>query len=129
MRYLYTAILTPREDGSYEARVPDIEHCVTSGRDAADAIDMISDAAALMLTCLEDDKAPIAEPTPYQSVIVPEGSIATLISLDTDRYRIANNTRAVRKNVSLPAWMAAMAEQRGVNCSQVLQDALRKLLV
>lgn len=129
MRYLYTAILTPREDGSYEARVPDIEHCVTSGRDAADAIDMVSDAATLMLTCLEDDNTPIAAPTPYQSVIVPQGSIATLISLDTDRYRIANNTRAVRKNVSLPAWMATMAEQRGVNCSQVLQDALRKLLV
>lgn len=129
MRYLYTAILTPRGDGSYEARVPDIEHCVTSGRDLADAIDMVSDAAALMLTCLEDDKATIAPPTPYQSVTVPTGSIATLISLDTDRYRKANNTRAVRKNVSLPAWMATMAEQRGVNCSQVLQDALRKLLV
>lgn len=40
-----------------------------------------------------------------------------------------SDTRAVRKNVSLPAWMATMAERRGVNCSQILQDALRQLLL
>lgn len=128
MRYLYTAILTPSETGGYEARIPDIQHCVTSGRDLADAMDMIADAASLMLVCMEDDKQAIPQPTPHQQVVVPQDGIATLVSIDTDRYRMMNNTRAVRKNVSLPAWMATLAEQRGVNCSQVLQDALRQLL-
>ena len=34
---------------------------------------------------------------------------------------------AVRKNVSLPAWMATFADKRGGNCSQVLQDGLMQL--
>ena len=128
MRYLYTAVLTPSENGGYEARIPDIHHCVTSGHDLTDALDMIADAASLMLVCLEDDQEPIPEPTPYHEVTVPANGIATLISLDTDRYRIMNHTRAVRKNVSLPEWMVTLADQRGINCSQVLQDALRQML-
>lgn len=127
MRYVFTAVLTCQDDGSYEARVPDIQHCVTSGQDLHDAIDMIEDAAAMMLTCLEDDGI-VPIPTDPRDVKIPEGSISTLISIDTDKYRIANNTRAVRKNVSLPEWMVTMADKRGLNCSQVLQDALRQIL-
>lgn len=129
MRYLYTSVFTPQEDGTgYRAEIPDLPHCVTSGRDLADALDQISDAAALMLTCMEDDGQPIPAPTSPDRVSVPDGCVSSLVSLDTDRYRILNNTRAVRKNVSLPEWMATMAERRGINCSQVLQDALRHML-
>ena len=43
------------------------------------------------------------------------GDICTLVAVDTDRYRRETDTRAVRKNVSLPAWMAYQAEQRGIH--------------
>lgn len=129
MKYVYTAVLTPLGDGRYEADIPDIENCHTSGHDLADALAMIADAGALMLTCYEDDNLPIPVATPHQNVIVPEGSISSLVTLDTTVCRIMSDTRAVRKNVSLPAWMATMAERRGVNCSQILQDALRQLLL
>ena len=43
-------------------------------------------------------------------------------------YRKETDTKAVRKNVSMPAWMSYMADKRGVNCSQLLQDALMKEL-
>ena len=128
MQYLYTAVFTPFEDGTgYEARIPDIPHCVTSGRDLPDALGMIADAASLMLVDMEDAKAAIPEATQPQRFQAPEGGVTSLVCLDTDRYRMLNDTRAVRKNVSIPAWMATMAERRGVNCSQVLQDALRQM--
>ena len=38
------------------------------------------------------------------------------------------DTRSVRKNVSLPAWMSIMADKRHINCSQVLQDGLLQRL-
>lgn len=129
MRYVYTAILSPLEDGAYEVWLPDIEHCITSGKDLPDALAMIADAGALMLTCYEDDQTPIPPATPHQDVVVPDGCISTLVTLDTTVCRIMSDTRAVRKNVSLPAWMATMAERRGVNCSQILQDALRQILL
>lgn len=30
-------------------------------------------------------------------------------------------------HLSLPAWIAALAEKRGVNCSQALQDGFMQL--
>jgi len=38
--------------------------------------------------------------------------------------RVRVKTSYVKKTVSLPAWLAAAADQRNVNCSKVFQDAL-----
>jgi len=48
--------------------------------------------------------------------------------VDTIAYRAATDTHAVRKNVSLPAWMFKLAEKRSINCSEVLQEGLMKRL-
>jgi post-segregation antitoxin (ccd killing protein) len=52
----------------------------------------------------------------------------SLIQIDTISYRADTDTKAVRKNVSLPRWMANLADKRGVNCSQLLQESLMKKL-
>ena len=54
--------------------------------------------------------------------------ILTTIQADSIKYRSMTDTKAVRKNVSLPAWMAKLADKRGINCSEVLQDALESIL-
>jgi hypothetical protein len=56
------------------------------------------------------------------------GAFTALIEADTVRYRTETDNRSVRKNVSLPAWMNFKAEQANINCSQLLQDALRERL-
>ena len=56
-----------------------------------------------------------------------KNDILSVISIDTIDYRARTETRAVRKNVSLPAWMAKLVEKRGINCSQVLQESLMKV--
>ncbi len=43
-------------------------------------------------------------------------------------YKRKMQEKAVRKNVSLPAWLAAEAEKAHVNLSRVLQDALKEKL-
>ena len=129
MKYTYTAVLSPEEDGSgYYCRVPDIAGCVTSGKDLYDAIAMITDAANGCICVLEDEGIEVPEPSSQTDVIHDSNDIITLIQLDTIAYRAANDKRAVRKNVSLPAWMSRLADQRHINCSQVLQDGLMKIL-
>lgn len=129
MLYMYSAVLTPMEDGSgYYARIPDLPGCVTTGRDLHDAIEQITDAMAGWLCVAEDEKLPIAPPSDPRRIEHEEGEICTLVQADTIRYRAMTDTRAVRKNVSLPAWMAMLADKQGVNCSQVLQEALRQKL-
>ncbi|MCG4470359.1 HicB family protein, partial [Lawsonibacter sp. DFI.6.74] len=50
----------------------------------------------------------------------------SMIRVDTIAYRAQTDTRSVRKNVSLPAWMANLADKLNLNCSQILQDSLRR---
>lgn len=128
MKYFYTATFIPNEDGTkYFCRVPDLPGCITTGNSLDDAIEMITDAANGWLVVAEDEGNEIPEPTPQGNLDIPDNAICSIIRIDTLSYRAKTDTRAVRKNVSLPAWMAKLAEKRGINCSQVLQDGLMKL--
>lgn len=124
MRYIYSAALKQEKNGKYYARVPDLPGCVSSGNTLEEAIDMITDAASMYLVSAEDYGDPIPEPSSQSSLSGEEGEFFTLLRVDTIAYRAATDTRAVRKNVSIPAWMAIMAEKRGISLSQTLQDSL-----
>jgi len=129
MKYIYTATFVPNEDGTkYYCRVPDLPRCITTGSSIDDAIEMITDAASGWLVVAEDERNEIPAPTLQHKLDILDNATCSIIRIDTLAYRAATDTRAVRKNVSLPAWMATLAEKRGVNCSQVLQDGLMQLL-
>lgn len=128
MLYVFTAIITP-EDGKYYAKVPDVPGCVSSGNSIADAIDQITDALCGCLVVAEDMGLPIAEPTPQSELAHEANELYTLVRADTIAYRAQTDTRSVRKNVSIPAWMANLADKRGINCSKVLQEALIQRLI
>lgn len=128
MKIVYAAILTPKESGhGYFCKVPDLPGCISTGKDLGDALTMITDAAHVWLCDGEDDRKNIPTPTPIHAIPHEANDICTLIQLDTEAYRRATDTKAVRKNVSIPAWMDRKVQQQGINCSQVLQDALRTL--
>ena len=128
MKYIYTATFVPNENETkYYCRVPDLPGCITTGSSIDDAIEMITDAASGWLVVAEDEGNEIPAPTPQHKLDIPKNAICSIIRIDTFAYRAATDTRAVRKNVSLPAWMATLVEKRGVNCSQVLQDGLMQL--
>ena len=129
MKYIYTALFTPIEDGSgYYAKVPDLPGCITTGNSLSDAIDQITDAMSAWLVVAEDEGDEIFPPTPQDQLPAEADAVLSLISADTIEYRARTDTRAVRKNVSLPYWMVRLADKRGINCSQVLQEALRTML-
>ena len=127
MKYVFPAIITP-EDGGYIVTFPDIENCFTQGEDLCDAMEMAHDVLNLMLMTMEDDKAEI--PTASAADVLPcgEGSIVTLINADTAEYRKKYGNHAVKKTLSIPAWLNTLAEQKGVNFSATLQEALRAKL-
>ena len=129
MKAIYIAVLCPKENGKgYHINVPDVPGCATSGKDLVDALEQMRDALAGCLCVLEDEgqSLPIAR-LPEAFAKEPDQTLA-LIDVDTLKYRMETDTKAVRKNVSLPAWMATMVEKKGINCSQVLQDSLKKMI-
>ena len=123
---IYPIILHPEKEGGYSVDVPDLE-IGTQGETIAECIDMARDAIGLWGICRQDDHKPIPAPT----TLTPhcgKGDLVTLVDVDFDAYRRANDMRAVRKNVTLPSWLCDLAEKSGVNFSQVLQDGLRAKL-
>lgn len=129
MKYTFTAVFTPTEDGSeYYAAVPDLNGCFTTADNIENAIEEITDAASVWLVVAEDKDMPIPAATVQTDIEHDANSTLSLICVDTIAYRAQTDDRAVRKNVSLPAWMAALADKRGINCSQVLQEGLRAQL-
>ena len=105
-----------------------LDGCITTGKSLSEAIDLITDALNLSLTVLEDEDIQPAAPTPQAHIAHNPDDILTVIQADTIKYRSVTDTKAVRKNVSLPAWMSVLADKRGINCSKVLQDALLNVL-
>ena len=122
---VYVAIFEPREPGYYVS-VPDVPGCVTSGDTFEDAIASAKDALCGCLCVYEDEGTDLPAPHMPKEIDVQEGAFALALDVDLNAYRRETDNRAVRKNVSLPAWMANMADKRGINCSQVLQEALAK---
>lgn len=127
MLYMYTAIIT-EIDGTFYAKVPDIDGCITTANTLQDAILLITDALNLSLTVLEDENIVPHAPTPQSDIPHNPCDILTVIQADTIKYRSQTDGKAVRRNVSIPAWMAALVDKRGINCSKVLQDALLTVL-
>ena len=128
MYYVYPAIFKPNSKGGYTADIPDIPGCVTVGKTLEDSMKKIKNALCIRLCALEDEKIKPNPATKPADIILQDGSFMALIDVDTKKYRSEHQNKAVRRNVSLPAWLNARAEQAHINVSQVLQEALRKRL-
>ena len=112
------------KEGTYTVDVPYLPGCISQGDTLADAILMITDAASgWVLDELEDGKA-IPTSTPLENVIPEKGGFVSMIVLDMDTYAEKYGEKAVRKNLTIPAWLNTFAEENHVNFSQVLQNAL-----
>ena len=125
MKQVYSIILTPAKKG-YVVYVPDFD-INTEGNSLPDAIDMARDAIA-MTGCYREDHGE-ALPTPATLTPVCESpQVCSLVDVDFGAYRRANETRVVRRNVTLPSWLNVEADKAGLNVSRVLQDALKAQL-
>ncbi|MDA8227745.1 MAG: type II toxin-antitoxin system HicB family antitoxin [Desulfitobacterium hafniense] len=125
MKKVYPVVLTPADVG-YVVFVPDL-HINTEGTDVANAIEMARDAIGLWGICEEDMGRSIPSPSTLNPVC-EANELVTLVDIDFDAYRRANDNRTIRKNLTIPSWLNDLAEKAGVNFSQVLQEGLKERL-
>jgi len=125
MKYVYPAILFADED-KIGVTVPDLPGCHTFGQDKADALIMAKDAIEMWLWDAENNAEAI--PPASETLNVTDGEILTLIAADTDAWRRENDTRAVKKTLSIPAWLNRQAEKANAPFSQILQQGLKEYL-
>ena len=92
----------------------------------ANALFMAQDALEVWLADSEDQKDSIPVPGAPPQVADPE--FVNHVLADTTAWRKKYDSRAVKKTLSIPNWLNTLAEEAGVNFSQILQDALKERL-
>lgn len=125
MKYIYPAIFTEEKDGVL-VDFPDLPNCYTDGANLEEAFENAEDALALALWHLEEECADIPVPSAPATLTVPKSASVALVRADTLPVRQMNDTRTVRKNVTLPGWMDTLAREHNINFSKLLQTAIRR---
>lgn len=126
MKLTYPACFYPCKDkeNGYTVEVPDLPGCVSEGDTLADAILMATDAASGWVLDELEDGNPVPQSSAPENITPDQGGFVTMLVLDMDAYAEKYGTKAVRKNLTIPAWLNTFAEKNGINFSQVLQDSL-----
>jgi len=125
MKYVYPAVFT-KEGNLYSVNFPDVERCYTSGEGLSEAFEMAEDVLAFALYFFEKENKPIPCASDLKDIACDSDSFVNLIHCDTDGYRRAKDNKAVKKTLTVPAWLNYEAEKLNINFSQTLQDALMR---
>lgn len=120
MLFCYPAVFH-RENDEYWVEFPDLEGCHTFGSSVNETLQNAQEAlSSHLLTMLEagDD---LPTPRDLATVAAPDDGFTSYVTCNVDPYK---DTRAVKKTLTIPAWLNDRAIARGINFSQALQEAL-----
>lgn len=126
-RYFYPAVFTYEPGQEIAVVFPDLD-VATSGTDEDNALLSARELLGITMQGLEEDGEEIPSPTPLPNVEVQENERVVLVDVYMPSVRMAHVNRSISRTVTLPAWLNSAALERGVNFSQVLQDALKRQL-
>lgn len=122
-KYCYPAIIK-EDEGGFSVVFPDLPGCQTCGTSLAEALIMAEDALALYISSCKQYGKSFDEPAVIDSKTLRSGEILNYIACDTTRYDRRNNSRPVKKTLTIPRWLNEEAVRRNVNFSDVLKRAL-----
>lgn len=121
-KHLYPAIFT-EEQGGYSVTFPDFEGCFSEGDSLEEAYEMAIDALGLYF---EDEKKDFEYPkaTNPKNIVTGENEFIVMIEFDMIEYMKKHGNKAIKKTLTIPAWLNELAMRENVNFSQTLQNAL-----
>lgn len=128
-RYSFVAVFTYEEDG-ISIEFPDLPGCYPcADKDDTDgAVKNAKEALGLHIWGMEQDNEPIPESSPITALTLEKNQLPVLVDVFMPPVRERVNSKFVKKTLSLPAWLAAKADEDGVNCSRIFQNALMEYL-
>lgn len=125
MNYIYPAVFYPEEDGRFSVVFPDLNDLATYGDNLADAFAMAQEVCGQYLFTSLRDGDPLPAPSDLGAVSTErKDALVNMVCVNLDEYARAYNDKAVKKTLSIPAWLNTACENLGVNYSKVLKDAL-----
>ena len=139
--YSYPAIFYKEDDGGYSVIFSDLKGATTCGDNLQEAIAMAIDCLAGYLHSLILDNEEIPAASNIQDInddVIKEELeelytdksrvFVNIISVNVAEYAEKHFNKSVKKMVTIPQWMADMAESKKLKLSKILQDALKEKL-
>ena len=120
---IYPAVFS-KENEYYNVVFPDVPEAITFGVGMVDAVQRSQEALGLAIY----DKLEHPSATEISEIDVEENECIVMITLDLARYRREHDTKTVKKNTSIPAWLNEIAMKQHINFSQTLTEALKQKL-
>ena len=125
MNYIYPAVFYPEEDGRYSVIFPDLNDLATYGDTLADAFAMAQEACGQDLFTSLRDGEHLPSPSSLGDVQKEDAhALVNMVCVNLDAYARAYDDKAVKKTLSIPAWLNTACENLGINFLKVLKDAL-----
>lgn len=123
----YYAVFEPSTNGSYGVYWPDLPGCTSYGETLQKAEAMAAEALGVHIYAMEQDgdTLPNASIPPFEEM--PDGGIVMPVTIFPDMVKNELDNRAVKTNITLPAWLKDWAGTQGINLSQALQTTLRQM--
>ena len=122
MLFVYPAIFH-REDNAYWVEFPDLPGCQTYGETVNETMQFAQEALTGYLLALLEEGRDLTVPSKLSEMDKVEDGFATLVACDMSAYK---DTKAIKKTLTIPAWLNQRAIDMGINFSQALQEALIK---
>ena len=126
-RYFCPAVFGYAPGEEISVYFPDLD-VATSGENEDDALISERELLGCVLFGMEQDGVEIPAPSSLNSVKCADNERASLIDVYMPSVRMTQVNRSVNRTVTLPAWLNGAAQERNINFSQVLQDALKAQL-
>jgi len=125
--YIYPAILDYADDG-ISIEFPDLPGCLSCAEDDEEALYNAKEALRGWLLVSEEAGDPIPEPTPLKRIETSDNQKAVIVDVCLAMHREPFQNRAIKKTLTIPAWLNEIAERENVNFSSILQSALKEHL-
>lgn len=123
-----------KEDQGYSVVFPDLNYLATCGNTLEEALTMAVDCLAGYLYRLQEDgeTAPAASSIDKINVkkvageleVASDGAFVNIVTVDVAEYAKSHFEKAVKKTLTIPAWLNDAALAKNLNFSQVLREAL-----
>jgi predicted RNase H-like HicB family nuclease len=133
MLSIYPACFFKEENG-YSVVFPDLNWLATCGETENEAMSMAVDCLAGYLYTLKNDGEQFPAASAMKDVSLEKvakeldadttNAFVSMVSVDVTEYAKTHFEKSVRKTLTIPAWLNIAAQQKNINFSQTLQEAL-----
>ncbi len=123
-----------KEESGYAVVFPDLNWLATLGKDESEAMKMAVECLAGYLYTAKMSGDEIPKPSKMKDIDLQgiakeleadsKDGFVNMVSVDVEEYAKLHFEKAVRKTLTIPAWLDTAAREKKINFSQTLQEAL-----